>query len=100
MTVPPDADLYEPGADLPVFDTPFGRVGILICIDRTYPECWRVLMLRGARAALVPANGGYSRLNTGRLLAGSFDNRVACVFAHPKKGLVISGVTGFSALLE
>ena len=89
-TVPPDTRLYTPGSDLPVFETPFGKVGLLICIDRTYPECWRVLMLQGARMVLIPACGGYSQLNTGRLLASSHDNCLVCVFAHPKMGLVIT----------
>src|SRR5687768_117255 len=38
---------FEPGdLGFPVFDTPFGRIGILICYDRHFPEGARVLGLR------------------------------------------------------
>ncbi len=30
--------LYEPGYDLPVFDTPLGKIGVLICYDAWFPE--------------------------------------------------------------
>lgn len=40
----------EPGAFAsPVFDTPFGRVGMLICFDLRFPEPARVLALGGAQ---------------------------------------------------
>lgn len=40
----------EPGAFAsPVFDTPFGRVGMLICFDLRHPEPARVLALGGAQ---------------------------------------------------
>ena len=84
-----DVGLYEPGADLPVFDTPWGGVGILICNDRVYAETWRVLMLRGARMVLIPSNGSYNDGNTRRLQTMAVDNGVACLFAHPRRGLVI-----------
>ena len=85
-----DVGLYEPGAGLPVFDTPWGGVGMLICNDRVYAETWRVLMLRGARMVLIPSNGSYSEGNTRRLQTMAVDNGVACLFAHPRRGLVIA----------
>jgi N-carbamoylputrescine amidase len=48
--------LYEPGRDLPVFDTPVGRVGVLICYDAWFPEAARTLALRGAEIICVPSN--------------------------------------------
>ena len=42
-----DAELYSPGRSIPVFETPCCRLGILICVDRTVPENWRLLMLPG-----------------------------------------------------
>jgi N-carbamoylputrescine amidase len=39
---------FRPGPGFPVFDTPLGRVGVLICLDRWFPEAWRVLALAGA----------------------------------------------------
>jgi predicted amidohydrolase len=39
---------YSPGRELPVFDTPLGRIGIHICYDITFPEVPRVQALSGA----------------------------------------------------
>ena len=38
----------------PTFDTPFARIGILICYDRHFPEAARVLGLGGAEIVFVP----------------------------------------------
>ena len=85
----PEKGYYTPGDSLPVFDTDFGKIGILVCIDRTYAENWRVLMLKGAELLLIPSNGGFSESNTHRLQAMAFDQCLCCVFSHPKRGLVI-----------
>lgn len=46
-----------PGEDLPVFDTDFGRVGMLICWDMYFPETARVMTLKGAELLLVSTVG-------------------------------------------
>jgi N-carbamoylputrescine amidase len=48
--------LYEAGQGLPVFDTPLGRIGVLICYDAWFPEAARTLALRGADLICIPAN--------------------------------------------
>lgn len=40
----------------PVWDLPFGRVGLMICFDWYFPEVCRSLALRGAQLILQPAN--------------------------------------------
>lgn len=45
---------FRPGDGLPVFDTEVGRLGVLICYDRWFPEAWRVLALAGAEVVCVP----------------------------------------------
>jgi predicted amidohydrolase len=45
---------YTLGNDLPVFQTPWGKTGILICHDRWYPENVRTLRLKGAELILNP----------------------------------------------
>lgn len=45
---------FRPGDGLPVFDTEVGRLGVLICYDRWFPEAWRVLALQGAEVVCVP----------------------------------------------
>ncbi len=37
-----------------VFDTPIGRIGLLICYDRHFPEAARVVGLAGAEVVFVP----------------------------------------------
>ena len=40
----------------PVFDTPAGRLGVLICYDLSFPEATRSLKLDGAQVLCVPTN--------------------------------------------
>jgi len=40
----------------PVFDLPFGRVGLMICFDWMYPEAARSLALKGAQLIAHPSN--------------------------------------------
>jgi N-carbamoylputrescine amidase len=48
---------FQPGdIGFPVFDLPFGRVGMLICYDLWFPEAARVLSLAGADIICVPTN--------------------------------------------
>lgn len=54
---PLPAELYDPGGELPVFDTALGRMGVLICFDRQPPENARILALKGAQFIVVPAYG-------------------------------------------
>jgi N-carbamoylputrescine amidase len=51
-----DEKFYFTPGDLgfPTFATPFGRIGILICYDRHFPEGARVLGLGGAEIVFVP----------------------------------------------
>jgi predicted amidohydrolase len=44
---------FKPGSGFAVFDTPLARIGVLICLDRWFPEAWRVLALRGAEVICV-----------------------------------------------
>jgi predicted amidohydrolase len=57
-----------PGSDLPVFDTDFGRIGMMVCWDAEYIEPARMLGFRGAEVILVPAAGGYLDLLKARAL--------------------------------
>jgi len=46
---PAERDTYLPGQDLEAFDTPLGRIGMLLCYDKTFPEAARELSLDGAQ---------------------------------------------------
>ncbi len=47
-----------PGSSFPVFDTDFGRIGIMICWDVTFPEPARALAQQGAEVIFLPIWGG------------------------------------------
>lgn len=45
-----DQKVFAPGnRDINVFDTPIGRIGLLICFDDTYWQYARIIMLKGAQ---------------------------------------------------
>lgn len=46
---------WVPGAELPVFETPLGIVGIAMCSEIYVPEIARALALKGAEIILFPA---------------------------------------------
>ncbi len=47
-----------PGSEYPVFETRFGKVGLMICWDIHFPEVARRLAINGAELILVPIWGG------------------------------------------
>ena len=57
-----------PGSGFPVFDTDFGRVGMLICHDASFPEAARELALNGAEIILMPIWGGRQTLVRARAM--------------------------------
>ncbi|MGH3259370.1 MAG: nitrilase family protein [Streptosporangiaceae bacterium] len=49
--------IFAPGnVGLPVYQTPLGRIGLLICYDAWFPEAFRALALQGADAVCLPTN--------------------------------------------
>jgi predicted amidohydrolase len=46
---------YLEDSELPVFDTPFCKVGLLICSEVYVPELSRILALKGAEIIFLPA---------------------------------------------
>jgi len=80
---------YEAGDALPIFETRYGKVGIMICYDRQLPETARTLAAQGAELILIPSNGMWGRMNDAMLRTRAYENGVYLVFAHPRDGLVI-----------
>jgi N-carbamoylputrescine amidase len=85
--------LYEPGRELPVFDTSLGGIGLLICYDVWFPEAARTLALKGAQLICIPSNapddwvpehqrrGDLTMLNV-HCIAGANANRVFVAAAN------------------
>jgi beta-ureidopropionase len=54
-----------PGQDCPVFDTDFGRIGILICFDIGWRDAWKEMADKGAQMVVwLSAYDGGNLLNT------------------------------------
>jgi predicted amidohydrolase len=72
-----------PGRGLQVFDTPLGRIGVIICYDAEFPLLARALVEAGAEILLAPsateALAGYTRVKVGAM-ARALENQ--CVVAH------------------
>lgn len=75
-----------PGDEYPVFDTDFGRVGLLVCWDVQFPEPARAMAARGAEILLLPIWGGSELLARARaiensvfLISSSYDMRTFIV---------------------
>lgn len=50
-----ERDYYTPSTDgFHVFDTPWGKVGIVICFDRHLPESIRTCASKGAQLIIIP----------------------------------------------
>ena len=53
-----EQEMFLPGSRLGLFDTRFGKIGLLICHDGEYPEVWRCLALENAKAIFWLMNCG------------------------------------------
>lgn len=50
-----ESKYFQRGTKYPVWDTPLGKIGILLCYDVCFPETSRLLALKGAEIIFVPA---------------------------------------------
>jgi predicted amidohydrolase len=57
-----------PGGSIPVFETDFGRIGMMICWDSEFPEVARMLAWKGAEVIFLPIWGGNPTLVRARAI--------------------------------
>lgn len=70
-----EQDYYTPSDDgFHVFDTEYGKIGIVVCFDRHYPESIRTESLMGAELILIPTVN--TKTSLPKCLNGS------CVYRH------------------
>jgi predicted amidohydrolase len=86
----PSWNYNRTGKTIRAFETPVGRIGIMICNDRWNPVIARTLVLDGARAILIPSWGDKSKANTKTVLARARENGVPIVLANVGVNLFIS----------
>lgn len=82
--------LHTPGDSLPLFATPWGPIGILVCFDRQFPEAARALALAGALLIVVPSNGMYGGINDTMMATRAYENSSYLAFVHPQDCLILS----------
>jgi predicted amidohydrolase len=72
------------GDELPVFETPLGRIGIEICYDLRFPELTRTLALKGAEIVVQPTNWPLAARSNANLLtrARAHENRIFLLTAN------------------
>ena len=91
---------FSPGEDLPVFDTPWGKIGVLICADRRWPETARALRLKGSRITLIPSYGMWHEANEWWMRTRSYENENFLAFIHPNVAFVTNPKGGIIAKLQ
>jgi predicted amidohydrolase len=84
-----DEPFNTKGSEFPIVDTPLGRWGTLICMDRQLPETARILAIKGAQLILVPAWGMYGEINDVVMRTRAYENGVHVAFVHPRRCLII-----------
>jgi predicted amidohydrolase len=78
-----------PGKVSTVHNTPFGKMGILICADRRYPDVVRRFRENGAEFLICPSGGMFGSKNNDAIVqARSKENNLPIVFVHPAEFLV------------
>jgi len=80
---------FLPGKELPVWQTKLGKIGIMICMDRNFPEVPRTLKLRGAELIMVPSYGGWSLANEWKMKTRAYDNECFMCFTHPHVSFIV-----------
>jgi len=78
-----------PGTETPVFRTPLGHVGIMICADRRDPDLVSRLKANGATLLICPSGGMFGPKSNDHILqARSKENSLPILFVHPAEFLV------------
>jgi len=79
---------FARGEDLPVYDLDCGKVGMVICADRRWPESIRTLRLKGAQVCLMPTYGMWHEDNEWWMRTRSYENQMFVCFTHPNVALI------------
>ncbi len=83
----------QPGREYPVFDTPLGKVGMMVCYDGFFPEVARELTNRGAEVIAFPVWGCNPLLASARACENSV-YIVSSTYSAPEQHWMPSAVFG------
>jgi predicted amidohydrolase len=79
---------------LPVFDTPIGRIGMIICMDVVYFETVRLEALQGADVICLPVNWAGETSPAGSWISRALENGVPVIVANrsdEERGTIFCG---------
>lgn len=94
-----EKDYYAHGEAFNVYDTAAGRVGVVICYDRHFPESWRACALAGAEIIATPACNLASEnteLFANEIAVMAYQNSVYAALANrcgTEEGVAYAGVS-------
>lgn len=78
-----------PGNESPIFATPYGKIGLIICADRTEADIVGRICTRGADLVICPSGGMFGQQKNDPIVqARSRENHTPIVFVHPAEFLV------------
>jgi len=72
---PGECEAFAPGDGFAAFDTPVGRIGMLICYDKLFPEAARTLALDGAETIAALSAWPLDRREPARRIAADRQTR-------------------------
>ncbi len=103
---------FQPGSDYPVFDTKFGKVGMMVCYDGFFPEVARELGKRGAEIIAWPVMGCNPLLGAARACENhvyivssthtdaSANWMISAIYGHDGRPLAQASAWGTLAIAE
>jgi len=80
---------YSMGMGLPVWGSEWGKLGMMICADRRWPETVRTLRVQGARLILNPTYGMHGDWNLKIMQVRAWENQCFIAFTHPEQTLML-----------
>jgi predicted amidohydrolase len=92
----PERSYVIPGSDIAVFDTRFGRAGLIICWDLMFPEMFRAMVREGVEIVICPGYWCYEDAGKGMkhdpdaeiklvnalCVTRAFENEIVLVYAN------------------
>ena len=76
------------GKRLDVYDSDFGKFGVMICADRQWPQTSRTLTIKGAKVIFNPTYGMSNDINLAMMRTRAYENGIYICFTHPRQSLI------------
>lgn len=99
-----ESDIYEPGDQVCVVDTPVGRLGMVICYDLRFPELFRAMLDQNVELLSIPSafTATTGRMHWETLLRARAIENLCYVLAPNQNGTDASGrrTWGHSAIVD